>query len=93
MAFFISAISSGPWFLDCSFWFFFSRVSMNFFEHQDIAYRNTKRLIILLCLAVISLIAVTTFFCATVLYYMEANSRHYLNNIGLWQGITQTMSW
>ncbi|MFO1390153.1 M48 family metallopeptidase [Cellvibrio sp.] len=66
---------------------------MNFFEHQDIAYRNTKRLIVLLCLAVISLIAVTTFFCATVLYYMEANSRHYLNNIGLWQGITQTMSW
>ncbi len=66
---------------------------MNFFEHQDIAYRNTKRLIVLLCLAVISLIAVTTFFCATVLYYMEANSRHYLNNLGLWQGITQTMSW
>ena len=66
---------------------------MNFFEQQDLAYRNTKRLIVLLCLAVISLIAVTTFFCASVLYYMELNTHYYLSNAGLWHGITQSLSW
>ncbi len=66
---------------------------MNFFEQQDLAYRNTKRLIVLLCLAVVSLIAVTTLFCATVFYYMEQNTHHYLGNAGLWQGIKHSMSW
>ncbi|GGY62600.1 Zn-dependent protease [Cellvibrio zantedeschiae] len=66
---------------------------MNFFEQQDLAYRNTKRLIVLLCLAVLSLIAVTTFFCAAVFYYMEQNTHNYLANAGLWQGITHAMSW
>lgn len=66
---------------------------MNFFEQQDIAQRNTKRLVFLLCLAVISLIAITTLLFATALYYMEANTHRYLENSGLWHGVMQTMSW
>ncbi len=66
---------------------------MNFFEQQDLAHRNTKRLVFLLCLAVISLIAITTLMFATAFYYMELNSHTMMSNTGLWQGITQTMSW
>jgi len=66
---------------------------MNFFEQQDLAHRNTKRLVFLLCLAVISLIAITTLMFATAFYYMELNAQTMMSNTGLWQGITQTMSW
>lgn len=66
---------------------------MNFFEQQDIAHRNTKRLVLLLCLAVISLIAITTVLFATAFYYMELNTHRYLESTGVWQGITQAMSW
>lgn len=66
---------------------------MNFFEQQDLAHRNTKRLVFLLCLAVISLIAITTLLFATAFYYMELNTHHYLANSGLWKGIMQSMSW
>ena len=66
---------------------------MNFFEQQDLAHRNTKRLIVLLCLAVISLIAITTLLFAAAFYYMEVNSRGYLEHVGVWHGISQAMSW
>lgn len=66
---------------------------MNFFEQQDLAHRNTKRLVLLLCLAVLSLIAITTLLFATSFYYMELNTHRYLANTGLWQGIMQSMSW
>jgi Zn-dependent protease with chaperone function len=66
---------------------------MNFFEQQDLAHRNTKRLVVLLCLAVISLIAITTLLFATVFYYMELNTHRYLANTGLWHGISHAMSW
>jgi len=66
---------------------------MNFFEHQDLAYRNTKRLVFLLCLAVLSLITITTLLFATAFYYMELNTHHYLANAGLWHGIMHSMSW
>ena len=66
---------------------------MNFFEQQDLAYRNTKRLVVLLCLAVISLIAITTLLFATAFYYMELNTHRYLENTGLWHGIAHSMSW
>jgi Zn-dependent protease with chaperone function len=66
---------------------------MNFFEQQDLAQRNTKRLVFLLCLAVLSLIAITTLLFATVFYYMELNTHRYLANTGLWQGIMYSMSW
>jgi Zn-dependent protease with chaperone function len=44
---------------------------MNFFEQQDLARRNTQRLIVLLVLAVLSLIAVTTVFLAGVIAYLQ----------------------
>src|SRR5690606_15065109 len=44
---------------------------MNFFEHQDTARRNTRRLVILMLLAVISLIAITTVLVAVLLYHYE----------------------
>ena len=66
---------------------------MNFFEQQDLAQRNTKRLVFLLCLAVISLIAITTLMFSIAFYYMEQNTQSTLANTGLWQGITQNMSW
>lgn len=66
---------------------------MNFFEQQDLAHRNTKRLVFLLCLAVLSLIAITTLLFATAFYYMELNTHRYLANTGLWQGIMHSMSW
>lgn len=66
---------------------------MNFFEQQDLAHRNTKRLVVLLCLAVLSLITITTLLFATAFYYMELNAHHYLANAGLWQGIMHSMSW
>jgi Zn-dependent protease with chaperone function len=66
---------------------------MNFFEQQDLAHRNTKRLVFLLCLAVISLIVITTLMFATAFYYMEANANTMMANTGLWQGISQSMSW
>ena len=66
---------------------------MNFFEQQDLAHRNTKRLVFLLCLAVISLIAITTLMFAAAFYYMELNTLGMMTNTGLWQGMAQTMSW
>lgn len=66
---------------------------MNFFEQQDLAHRNTKRLVFLLCLAVISLIAITTLLFATVFYYMELNTHRYLENTSLWQGIMHSLTW
>lgn len=44
---------------------------MNFFEHQDLARRNTRRLVFLMVLAVLSLITVTTLLVAVVLYYFQ----------------------
>jgi Zn-dependent protease with chaperone function len=47
---------------------------MNFFEQQDIARRNTKRLIFLLVLAVISLIAMTVLFVALIFAFSQGDS-------------------
>jgi Zn-dependent protease with chaperone function len=66
---------------------------MNFFEQQDLAHRNTKRLVFLLCLAVISLIAITTLMFSAAFYYMELNTLGMMTNTGLWHGMSQTMSW
>ena len=66
---------------------------MNFFEQQDLAHRNTKRLVFLLILAVISLIAITTLLFATAFYYMELNTRGYLQHVGVWNGIMHSLSW
>ncbi len=50
---------------------------MNFFEQQDIARRNTKRLVILLLLAVLSLIAITVLLVAGTMTFMFGYSGTY----------------
>ena len=44
---------------------------MNFFEHQDQARRNTKKLVFLFSAAVACLIAMTTVLVAAFLYYFQ----------------------
>lgn len=51
---------------------------MNFFEQQDIARRNTRWLIILFALAVISLIALTALLFAAVFAYLETGHMPYV---------------
>lgn len=51
---------------------------MNFFEQQDRAKRNTKRLIFLLALAVISLITITCLMLAVFFYYFAGNNPYQL---------------
>ena len=66
---------------------------MNFFEHQDRARRNTKHLILLLILAVLSLVAITTLlFAAFAFFGQEHSSAHTSEAIGLWQGIINALS-
>jgi Zn-dependent protease with chaperone function len=52
---------------------------MNFFEQQDKAKRNTKKLILLLAMAVVSLIAITSLLFAFFFYYLESNSSGHLH--------------
>jgi len=68
---------------------------MNFFEQQDRAKRNTTRLVILLVLAVLSLIAITTLLFACVYYFLEVNSTGHLYEQrpqGFWQGLLHAVS-
>lgn len=44
---------------------------MNFFEQQDIARKKTRYLVFLLCMAVSSLIAITTLFVAAFFYFSQ----------------------
>jgi len=66
---------------------------MNFFEHQDRARRNTNHLIILLILAVLFLVAITTLLFAAFTYFSQ---EHYSadsgETVGLWQGIINALS-
>ncbi len=66
---------------------------MNFFEQQDLARRNTKRLIVLLVLAVLSLIAVTALFLAGVFAYLQGGHSPELRQAGLIQGMLNALSW
>jgi Zn-dependent protease with chaperone function len=70
------------------------RVSlMNFFEHQDRAKRKTNHLILLLILAVLSLVAITTLLFAAFVYFgQEHNSTTTGASPGVWQGIFQALS-
>ncbi|HEY0892371.1 MAG TPA: M48 family metallopeptidase, partial [Cellvibrio sp.] len=66
---------------------------MNFFEHQDRARRNTNHLILLLILAVLSLVAITTLLFAAFAYFgREHYSADLGENVGLWQGIINALS-
>lgn len=62
---------------------------MNFFEHQDRARRNTKKLVLLLALAVISLIAVTIVLAAFLLSYGKVDT----NNPDLVAAALNTLNW
>jgi len=61
---------------------------MNFFEQQDRARRNSTQLVILLCLAVISLIGITTLLVAIV---FATSNNH--NHSSLWLQIKASLSW
>lgn len=68
---------------------------MNFFEQQDRAKRNTTRLVILLVLAVLSLVGITTLLFASVYYFLELNSTGHLyeqNTHSFWQGLLHAVS-
>jgi Zn-dependent protease with chaperone function/uncharacterized tellurite resistance protein B-like protein len=68
---------------------------MNFFEHQDRAKRKTKQLILLLTLAVISLVAITTFFLAVFVYFTQHTTSVAFsdqNQANLWYGIFHALS-
>jgi Zn-dependent protease with chaperone function len=69
------------------------QIPMNFFEQQDIAQRNTKRLLLLLFLVVISLIAITTVLFAAIFYVTRSNENGDASELGLWQGILHSLSW
>ncbi|MGQ9425937.1 M48 family metallopeptidase [Gilvimarinus sp. F26214L] len=66
---------------------------MNFFEHQDIARRNTRRLVLLMLAAVLSLIAVTTVLLAVVLYYFEYSNDPQQMGGNVVGAAFQTLSW
>ncbi len=63
---------------------------MNFFEHQDRARRNTHYLILLLILAVVSLVAITTLLFATLAYFSDEHRQQSAQTA--WQGILHALS-
>lgn len=69
---------------------------MNFFEQQDIAKKNTRKLVLLLALAVLSLIAVTTALFVAIAYHLQTgNSLFVMETAGMsfWQKIGTLISW
>lgn len=65
---------------------------MNFFEHQDRARRNTTQLILLLILAVLSLIAITTLLFAAVAYMGRGGTSAPAESVSAWYGIIHALS-
>ena len=65
---------------------------MNFFEHQDRARRKTNHLIVLLILAVLSLVAITTFLFAAFVYFGQQHTASINTSPGIWQGILHALS-
>jgi Zn-dependent protease with chaperone function len=61
---------------------------MNFFEQQDRAHRTSKQLIILLCLAVMSLIAITTLLVAAI--FATSNNPPHTH---FWPQLRAALSW
>lgn len=67
---------------------------MNFFEQQDIARRNTSRLVVLLLLAVASLILITTaLFAFTMLYLGNGATDPQGVQPGFWQSLGTVIQW
>jgi Zn-dependent protease with chaperone function len=66
---------------------------MNFFEHQDRARRKTKQLVLLLALAVIALIVITTLAVAALVYLSgHAEAEAYDQRYGFWLGVIHALS-
>ncbi|UTF59632.1 M48 family metallopeptidase [Gilvimarinus sp. DA14] len=69
---------------------------MDFFQQQDIAKRNTRKLVLLLALAILSLIAVTTALFALLTYYLQTgNSAFVMETAGMswWQKLQLLLDW
>lgn len=69
---------------------------MDFFQQQDLARRNTRKLVGLLLLAIGSLVAVTTALFIFVTYYLQTgNSQFQMQAAGLslWQKIGMLIDW
>lgn len=66
---------------------------MNFFEHQDRARRKTKQLVLLLAVAVIALVTITTFAAAALIYLSgNAEPRAYEAAHSFWSGVSHALS-
>lgn len=65
---------------------------MNFFEHQDRARRKTNHLILLLILAVLSLVAITTLLFAAFVYFTQDPRTISETSAGTLQGILHALS-
>ena len=65
---------------------------MNFFEHQDRARRKTNHLILLLILAVLCLVAITTLLFAAFVYFTQEHGAVGEISPGIWQGILHALS-
>lgn len=63
---------------------------MNFFEQQDRARQKTRYLVFLLCMAVLSLIAITTLFIASFIYFQTNNNNE--NAQPFFQGLMHSIS-
>src|SRR5690625_7746203 len=66
---------------------------MNFFQHQDMARRNTRRLVILLGLATLTLIAITTVAFAVVVLGLNTEGYVSYAEQGLWPTLKSVLSW
>lgn len=69
---------------------------MNFFEQQDLARRNTKRLLLLLVLAVLSLIAITVLLLAALLAWSQGGTETQFNdnqNFSFGAALINALSW
>jgi len=66
---------------------------MNFFEHQDLARRATKRLVILMTLAVIALIALTTLLFAVISFGFTTEGMAHVSGGHFGQHLVNRVGW
>ncbi|WP_341936352.1 M48 family metallopeptidase [Marinimicrobium sp. C2-29] len=66
---------------------------MDFFEHQELARRATRRLVLLMALAVLALIALTTVLFAVVTVSFGATDTVSLSQGNLWTTLTERVGW
>ncbi len=66
---------------------------MDFFEHQELARRATRRLVLLMALAVLALIALTTALFAVVTVSFGSPDTVNLSQGNLWTTLTERVGW